>query len=144
VTIGAVLPMNNPLTAAVFPDMRTPWSNGKPRRVGGWEDGMSITPDGRRRAAAAAAGAGQAMAGAVQLAIGLLTASLDSPELEAWAVKALIPHDAEGLGDFMAGLHIVSELLLHRLQEATGEPPAATLQELAILAETLRGTPSVG
>jgi hypothetical protein len=28
------------------------------------------------------------MAGAVQLAIGFLTASLDSPELEAWAAQA--------------------------------------------------------
>jgi len=84
------------------------------------------------------------MTGAMQLAIGLLTASLDSPELEAWAVKDLIPQDAEGLGDFMAGLHIVSELLLHELQEATAHPPAATLQKLAILAETWRGTPSGG
>ena len=31
---------------------------------------------------------GQTMAGAMQLAIGLLTASLDSPELEAWPVQA--------------------------------------------------------
>jgi hypothetical protein len=31
---------------------------------------------------------GQTMAGAMQLTIGLLTASLDSPELEAWAVQA--------------------------------------------------------
>jgi hypothetical protein len=87
---------------------------------------------------------GQAMAGAMQLAIGLLTASLDSPELEAWAVQTLIPDDSEGLADFMAGLHIVSALLLHELQDATGHPPAATLQKLAILAETRRGTPSTG
>src|ERR1700689_1464383 len=53
------------------------------------------------RTAGATPDASQAMAGAVQLAIGLLTASLDSPELEAWAVEALIPHDSEGLGDFM-------------------------------------------
>jgi hypothetical protein len=80
----------------------------------------------------------------MQLAIGLLTASLDSPELEAWAVEALTPHDADGLGNFMAGLHVVSELLLHELHETTGEPPAATLQRLAILAEHRRGTPSAG
>jgi hypothetical protein len=43
----------------------------------------------------------------------LLTSSLDSPQLQAWAVEALIPQDAEGLGDFMAGLHVVSQMLLH-------------------------------
>jgi hypothetical protein len=87
---------------------------------------------------------GDTVAAAMQLAIGLLTASLDSPELEAWAVEALTPHDADGLGNFMAGLHVVSELLLHELHEATGEPPEATLQRLAILAEHRRGTPSAG
>jgi hypothetical protein len=85
---------------------------------------------------------GQTMADAVQLAIGLLTSSLDSPQLQAWAVETLIPQDAEGLGDFMAGLHVVSQMLLHELQEATGQPAAATLQRLAILAEARRGTPS--
>ena len=65
-------------------------------------------------------------------------------EGQAWAVEALTPHDADGLGNFMAGLHVVSELLLHELHEATGEPPEATLQRLAILAEHRRGTPSVG
>jgi len=85
---------------------------------------------------------GQTTAGAVQLAIGLLTSSLDSPQLQAWAVETLIPQDAEGLGDFMAGLHVVSQMLLHELQEATGQPAAATLQRLAILAETRRGMPS--
>jgi hypothetical protein len=80
----------------------------------------------------------------MQLAIGLLTASLDSPELEAWAVQALIPEDRAALGDFIAGLHVVSQLLLHELGDATGQPPAATLQRLAILAETRRGTPSAG
>jgi hypothetical protein len=87
---------------------------------------------------------GDTVAAAMQLAIGLLTAGLDSPELEAWAVEALTPHDADGLGNFMAGLHVVSQLLLHELHEATGEPPEATLQRLAILAEHRRGTPSAG
>jgi hypothetical protein len=87
---------------------------------------------------------GDTVAAAMQLAIGLLTASLDSPELEAWALAALTPHDAEGLGNFMVGLHVVSELLLYELHEATGEPPEATLQRLAILAEHRRGTPSAG
>jgi hypothetical protein len=44
----------------------------------------------------------------------------------------------------MAGLHLLAELLLRELHEATGEPPAATLQRLAILAERRRGTPSAG
>lgn len=87
---------------------------------------------------------GDAAATAIRLAIGLLTASLDSPELEAWALAALTPYDADGLGNFMAGLHVVSKLLLHELHEATGEPPAATLQRLAIVAEHRRGTPSAG
>jgi hypothetical protein len=80
----------------------------------------------------------------MQAAIGLLTASLDSQELEAWALRALIPHDAEGLGDLMAGLNLISELLIHELHEATGEPPHAILQRLAILAEHRRGMPSAG
>jgi hypothetical protein len=87
---------------------------------------------------------GEAVAAAMQLAIGLLTASLDSPALESWAVEALTPHDADGMGNFMAGLHVVSELLLHELCEATGEPPEATLQRLAFLAERWRGTSSAG
>jgi hypothetical protein len=118
---------------------------------------MTSTPGGRRhwwwprrrrkdwqarRALGARTDGGQTAAGAVQLAIGLLTASLDSPQLQAWAFEALIPQDAEGLGDYMAGLHVVSEMLLHELQEATGQPAAVTLQRLAILAETRRGTPS--
>ncbi len=87
---------------------------------------------------------GDTVAAARQLAIGLLTASLDSPKLEAWALAALTPRDADGLGNFMAGLHLISELLLRELHEATGEPPETTLQRLAILAEHRRGTPSAG
>ena len=118
---------------------------------------MTNTPGGRRhwwwprrrrnhwpawRAPGAFTDGCQTTAGAVQLAIGLLTSSLDSPQLQAWAVEALIPRDAGGLGDFTAGLHVVSQMLLHELQEVTGQPAAATLQRLAILAETRRGTPS--
>jgi hypothetical protein len=84
------------------------------------------------------------MAGAIQLAIGILTASLDSPELEAWAVRALIPRDPADLGDFMAGLHVLCGLLLQELQEATGRPPTATLQKLAIVVEARRGIPPAG
>jgi len=87
---------------------------------------------------------GETMAAAMQLAIALLTAGLDSPELEAWAADELTPVDADGLGDFMAGLHVISVLLLHELHEATGEPPAAILQRLAIMAEHGRGTSSAG
>jgi hypothetical protein len=112
---------------------------------------MSSTPRRRRndrepasRTPAAGTQDGQTAAGALQMAIGLLTASLDSPELEAWAVWALIPDDLAALGDFIAGLHTISQLLLHELQAATGQPPAATLQRLAILAETRRATPSAG
>ncbi len=84
---------------------------------------------------------GQTIADAMQLAIGLLTAGLDSPELDAWAAALLTPHDADGLANFMAGLHVVSELLLSELHEATGEPAEHILQRLAILAEYRRGTP---
>ena len=44
----------------------------------------------------------------------------------------------------MAGLHVISVVLLSELHEATGEPPAAILQRLAMLAEHRRGTPSAG
>ena len=90
---------------------------------------------------AAEAAPGETMAAAMQLAIALLTAGLDSPELEAWAADALTPVDADGLADFMAGLHVISVLLLNELHEVTGEPLAAILQRLAILAERRRGTP---
>ena len=90
---------------------------------------------------AAEAAPGETMAAAMQLAIALLTAGLDSPELEAWAADALTPVDADGLADFMAGLHVISVLLLNELHEVTGEPSAAILQRLAILAERQRGTP---
>jgi hypothetical protein len=92
-------------------------------------------------AMAAEAAPGETMAAAMQLAIALLTAGLDSPELEAWAADALTPVDADGLADFMAGLHVISVLLLNELHEVTGEPSAAILQRLAILAERQRGTP---
>jgi hypothetical protein len=94
--------------------------------------------------AAVQTASGETVADAVQLAIGLLTASLDSLGLESWAVEALTPHDADGMANFMAGLHVVSELLLRELCEATGEPPEAILQRLAFLAERWRRTSSAG
>jgi len=85
---------------------------------------------------------GDPVAAAMQLAIGLLTASLDSAELQAWAIEALTPNDADGVCDVMAGLHMICELMLHELNAATGEPPSAILQRLAMLAEHRRGTPA--
>jgi len=87
---------------------------------------------------------GEIVAGAIQLAVAFLTAGLDSPELEAWAADALTPPGPEGLGDLLAGLHVVSVLLLDELHEATEEPPAAVLQRLALMAENRRGKPSAG
>ena len=84
------------------------------------------------------------MAAAIQLAIAFLTAGLDSPELEAWAADALTPPDVEGLADLLAGLQVISVLLLHELHEATEEAPTAILQRLALLAENRRGKPSAG
>jgi hypothetical protein len=85
---------------------------------------------------------GEIVAAAMQLAIAFLTAGLDSPELEAWAADALTPSGAEGLGDLIAGLHVISVLLLHELHEATEEPPPAILQRLALMAENRRGKSS--
>lgn len=82
------------------------------------------------------------VADAIQLAIAFLTAGLDSPELEAWAANTLPPPGAEGLADLMAGLNVISVLLLHELHEATEEPPPAILQRLALLAENRRRPPS--
>jgi hypothetical protein len=104
----------------------------------------SIQPSAEPGSAQGRAAVGESVAAAMQAAIGLLTASLDSPELEALALPVLIPNDADGLGDLMAGLHLVAELLIHELHEATGEPPQAILQRLAILAEHRRGMPSAG
>jgi hypothetical protein len=39
----------------------------------------------------------------------------------------------------MAGLHVISVLLLNEMHEATGEPSAAVWPRLAILAEGGRG-----
>lgn len=102
----------------------------------------SLEADARRLGSPAASG--HSVGTAMQLAIGLLTASLDSPELEAWALPALVPADADGIADLLAGLHLISELVIRELHEATGEPPEAVLQRLAMLAEHQRGLPSTG
>ena len=116
---------------------RRRWDRGNARQAPGSNTGGDQT-------ARVQAAPGETMAGAMQLAIALLTAGLDSPELESWAADMLTPIDADGLGDFIAGLHVISVLLLHELHEATGEPPAAILHRLAILAERRRATPSDG
>jgi hypothetical protein len=113
-------------------------TTGEPHHGRWWRRG-NRWPGGTPRTGAASS---QTTAEAIQLAIGLLTASLDSPELQAWAVRTLSIEDPVVLGDLLAGLHIVSELLLHQLHEVTGQPPAATLQTLAIVAETRRDTSS--
>lgn len=162
--------MNDPPAGAVLPDMRIHRRNG---RAGIRDDHTTDGPGGRRRhwrarrnrpAAGRTPGTGQAQplpartasgddaataiqvdaATAIQVSVGLLTASLDSPKLEAWAVDALTPPGADGLCTVLVGMHFVAELLLHELYAATGELPAATLQRLAILAEHRRGTPSAG
>ncbi|HLK75693.1 MAG TPA: hypothetical protein VKU77_18835 [Streptosporangiaceae bacterium] len=119
-------------------------------------DDMTDTPGGRRwrprarkipepaRPAEPAREDGPAAAGAMQLAIGLLTASLDSPELEEWAAWALVPEDPDALASVIAGLHLVNLLLLRELHDATGRPPASTLQKLAIVAAAGPQRPCTG
>jgi hypothetical protein len=149
--------MNSQPAACVLPDMRTHKPARRARRARGQDDNITNPPVRRWRPRRSrdrgparpvpptgTTDGGQPAPGALQLAIGLLTASLDSPELETWAVWALIPEDPAALGDFIAGLHVISQLLLHELHAATGQPPAAMLQRLAILAETRRATPSAG
>jgi hypothetical protein len=91
-----------------------------------------------------ASGHGPTPASAVQLAIGLLTASLDSPELEEWATWALVPEEPEALATVIAGLHLVSLNLLRQLHDAAGQPPASTLQKLALAAAAGPETPLTG
>lgn len=88
--------------------------------------------------------AGDAVAEAMQAAIGLMTASLDSPELERQALPLLVPQDADGLAELMAGMQLISEIVLRELYEATGEPPEVVLNRLALVAERRRGTSSAG
>jgi hypothetical protein len=105
---------------------------------------MNHHSGGERQTAPTGAAAADAVASAMQLAIGLLTASLDSAELETRAFPVLMPSDADGLADLIAGLHLISKLVIRELSEVTGEAPESTLQRLAILAEQLRGTRSIG
>jgi hypothetical protein len=108
-----------------------------------WRPRTRKTPEPSRPAEPASEG-GPTAASAMQLAIALLTASLDSPELEEWAAWALVPEDQEALASVIAGLHLVNLLLLYQLYEATGRPPASTLQKLAIAAAAGPQTPLTG
>jgi hypothetical protein len=117
---------------------------------------MTSTPGGRRwrprtrkipepaRPPEPARDDGPTAAGSIQLAIGLLTASLDSPELEEWAAWFLVPEDPEALASVIAGLHMVNLVLLKQLHAATGQPPASTLQKLAIAAAARPDMPFSG
>ena len=97
-----------------------------------------------RQPSPTAGAAADTVASAMQRAIGLLTASLDSADLEARALPLLMPSEADGMADLIAGLHLISRLVIRELCEATGEPSEVTLQRLAIMAEHLRGMPSIG
>lgn len=130
--------------AAAMPAMPPASSSARPTSSSAWPalSGWPAPPGWPEPPGPATSG--EIVAGAIQLAIAFLTAGLDSPELEAWAADALTPPGPEGLGDLLAGLHVVSVLLLDELHEATEEPPAAVLQRLALMAENRRGNPSAG
>ncbi|HEY1643509.1 MAG TPA: hypothetical protein VGG35_22775 [Streptosporangiaceae bacterium] len=102
------------------------------------------TPGGTTPGGTTPGAAGDAVAEAMQAAIGLMTASLDSPELERQALPLLVPQDADGLAELMAGMQLISEIVLRELYEATGEPPEVVLNRLALVAERRRGTSSAG
>jgi hypothetical protein len=68
----------------------------------------------------------------VQRAIGVLRASLDSTELQVWAMDELIPTDSDGLSDFLGGLYVMARVLLGELREATGDTREEILQRLAL------------
>ena len=132
---------------AAVPERRLSWRTRRRRDRENARRTPGTGPAGGQAAAVPAASpgwpgspvSGEIVAAAIQLAIAFLTAGLDSPELEAWAADALTPPGAEGLPDLLAGLHVISVLLLHELHEATEEPPPAILQRLALLAENRRG-----
>ena len=165
--------MNNLPAGLVLPDMRIHHQNGPSGAPARRQDNMTDAQAGRLRwrprrrrnrgnvrcapgsgaagdqtapgdqTAAVRAAPGETVAAAMQLAIAVLTAGLDSPELEAWAADALTLVDADGLGDFMAGLHVVSVLLLE-LHEATGRAVGRDLAKAgdpsgARAGDTLRG-----
>jgi hypothetical protein len=86
---------------------------------------------------------GPTTASAVQLAVGLLTASLDSRN---WKSGPRGPwyRRIGALAGVIAGLHLVNLLLLHQLYEATGQLSVTTLQKLAIVAAAGPPPPFIG
>lgn len=76
--------------------------------------------------------------------IGVLSAGLDSTELQNWAMDTLIPRDTEGLSDFLAALYVMARVLLGEVRDATGEPREEILQRLALTVENGRGKPLPG
>lgn len=76
--------------------------------------------------------------------IGVLSAGLDSLELQNWAMDTLIPRDSEGLGDFLAALYVMARVLLGEVGDATGQPREEILQRLALTVENGRGKPLPG
>lgn len=122
-----------------------------PRRRRRWANRLQI-PNGRTTDGAPAAssapssgpGSDVVSAEGIQRAIGVLSAGLDSTELQVWAMDELIPRDSDGLSDFLAALYVMDRVLLGELCEATGEPREEILQRLALRVENGRGRPMPG
>jgi hypothetical protein len=122
-----------------------------PRRRRRWANRLQI-PNGRTQDDCPAAGGPPApnreteavSAEGIQRAIGVLSAGLDSTELQVWAMDELIPRDSDGLSDFLAALYVMDRVLLGELCEATGEPREEILQRLALRVENGRGKPLPG
>jgi len=92
----------------------------------------------------AARGCGRARkAGAVQLAIGLLTASLDSPDLQAQAMEVLMP-DPAALGVFWPACTSSPSCCSTSYMRPPGNRQQPFLQRLTSTAEISRDTPSSG
>jgi hypothetical protein len=83
-------------------------------------------------------------AAGLRCVIGVLSAGLDSSELQNWAMDTLIPRDSEGLSDFLAALYVMARVLLGEVRDATGQPREEILQRLALTVENGRGKPLPG
>ncbi len=83
-------------------------------------------------------------ASGLRCVIGVLSAGLDSSELQNWAMDTLIPRDSEGLSDFLAALYVMARVLLGEVRDATGQPREEILQRLALTVENGHGKPLPG